>query len=179
VVLATTAVEVARLTGLPAPALEHRGATVVYFTAPESPTEEKRLFVRGDAEGWTNHFAVLTNVAPELAPPGHHLLAGVILGVPETHDGAVSEYVRTEMAWWFPHGLTHNWRWLRTVKLPQAQWALPPGLAGQLPETRTRIPGLFLAGDFTREPSLDAALGSGKRAAEAVLGSGAHGAHPR
>jgi phytoene dehydrogenase-like protein len=171
VVLATTPAEVARLADLTLPAIEYRGMTVVYFTAPEPPTREKRIFVRGDVEGWTNHFAVLTNIAPELAPSGQHLLAGVILGVPDKHEGAISELVRSDMAWWFPHGLTHNWRWLRTVKLPQAQWVLPPGLAGQLPDARTRIPGLFLAGDFTREPSLDAALASGRRAAEAVLGS--------
>jgi phytoene dehydrogenase-like protein len=169
VVLASTASEVARLAELPIPVLQEKGATIVYYTAPEPPTVEKRIFVRADPEGWTNHFAVLTNVAPELAPPGHHLLAGVILGVPDTHDGAISEYIRSEMAWWFPHGLTHNWRWLRTVKLPAAQWALPPGLAGQLPGTRTKIRGLYLAGDFTREPSLDAALASGRAAAEAAL----------
>lgn len=168
VVLACGAPETARLSGLPMPQLSARGMTVVYFAAKEPPTEEKRLFIRGDADGWTNHFAVLTNVAPELAPAGHHLLMGAILGVPDQNEGAIAELVRNEMAWWFPHGLTHTWRWLRTFKLPDAQWAFPPGMAAQLPGTRTEVEGLFLAGDFTREPSVEGAIRSGREAAQAV-----------
>ncbi len=169
IVLACGPSDATRLAGLDLPALEMRGMTVVYFTAKTPPTEERRLFIRGDAQGWTNHFAVLTHVAPELAPVGHHLLMGAILGTPDMNEGAVSELVRTEMAWWFPHGMTHTWRWLRTIKLPAAQWAFPPGLAARLPKTRVAIDGLLLAGDFTREPSVEGAIQSGIDAADAVL----------
>ena len=169
-VLATGAAEAARLSGLPLPEFQSLGTTVVYFTTTRPPTDEKRLFFRADPEGWTNHFAVLTNIAPALAPAGQHLLMGTILGVPEMHEGAISEKIRQEMAYWFPHAGTHAWRWLRTYKMPNAQWAFPPGLAARLPQTRTPIGGLYLAGDYTREPSVEGALGSGTDAAEALLG---------
>lgn len=169
VVLACGAADAARLGGLDLPALEQRGMAVVYFTAKEAPTDERRLFIRGDAEGWTNHFAVLSNVAPGLAPKGEHLLMGAVLGTPDLTEGAIAERVRGEMAWWFPHAKTHGWRWLRTCKLPAAQWALPPGLADRLPGTRTAVDGLLLAGDLTCEPSIDGAIRSGRAAAEDLL----------
>jgi phytoene dehydrogenase-like protein len=170
VVLAAGAADAARLSGLPLPDLEPLGATVVYFATKQAPTNEKRLFVGADARGRTNHFAVLSNIAPELAPPGHHLLMGTILGVPDAHEGAISETVRSEMAYWFPHGLTHNWRWLKTFKIPFAQWALPPGLRERLPQAQTAIDGLLLAGDYTREPSVEGTLESAREAAQLVLG---------
>jgi phytoene dehydrogenase-like protein len=170
VILACGASEAARLSGLEVAAPEARGMTVVYYTTAQPPTQDARLFIRGDAEGVTNHFAVLTNVAPELAPAGQHLLMGAILGVPEDHDGAIADRVRDEMAWWFPHGMTHTWRWLRTFKLPAAQWAYPPGTAAHLPQSRTGIDGLLLAGDITEEPSVDGAIRSGLAAAESALG---------
>jgi phytoene dehydrogenase-like protein len=169
IVLACGPSDAARLAGLDLPALEMRGMTVVYFTTSTPPTGERRLFIRGDAHGWTNHFAVLTHVAPELAPAGQHLLMGAILGTPDMNEGAISELVRTEMAWWFPHGMTHTWRWLRTIKIPAAQWAFPPGLAARLPGTRAAVDGLLLAGDFTREPSVEGAIQSGLDAAAAAL----------
>lgn len=169
VVLAAGPAEANRLAGLPLPEYRSAGSTVVYFAAPEAPTAERRLFVRADPEGWTNQFAVLTHVAPELAPPGQHLLMGSIVGVPETHDGAISEHIRSEMAWWFPRARTHLWRWLRSFKIPHAQWAFPPGMAERLPKERAGRQGLFLAGDFTREPSVDGAIRSGLAAAEEIL----------
>jgi phytoene dehydrogenase-like protein len=169
VVLACGVPDAARLGGLELPPQELRGMTVVYFATKTPPTEERRLFIRGDAEGWTNHFAVLSNVAPGLAPEGQHLLMGAVLGTHELNEGAIAERVRSEMAWWFPHAMTHTWQWLRTFKLPAAQWALPPGLADRLPGVRTPIEGLLLAGDFTREPSVEGAIRSGLDAAQALL----------
>ncbi len=169
VVLASGPAEATELAQIPLPDYRLLGTTAVYFAAPEPPTDEKRIFVRADPQGWTNTFAVLTNSAPSLAPPGQHLLMGSIVGVPATHEGAIAEYVRSEMAWWFPHGKTHAWRWLRSFKLPHAQWAFPPGMAERLPKERTARPGLYLAGDITREPSIEGAIRSGLAAAEEVL----------
>ncbi|MBD3162072.1 MAG: FAD-dependent oxidoreductase [Candidatus Eisenbacteria bacterium] len=170
-VLAVEPSVAAELSGLEMPEYAHRGVTVCYFTADRPPTEEKRLVVVAEPGTWTSHFAVLSNVAPALAPEGRHLLMGAILGTHDIHDGDISEKIRHDMAYYFPHGLTHTWRWLRTVKLPHAQWALEPGMAERLPEARTRRPGLVLAGDLTREPSVEGAIRSGLEAAEAVAGN--------
>jgi phytoene dehydrogenase-like protein len=169
VVLACGGIESARLSGLKFPEFKPLGTTVVYFTAPSPPTDERRLFVRADPDGWTNHFAVLSNIVPELAPPGRHLFMGTILGTPDLHEGAISEKVRSEMAYWFPHGLTHTWRWIGTFKVPEAQWSFPPNLRELLPKARTPVGGLYLAGDCTREPSVEGALESAREATQLIL----------
>lgn len=166
-VLAVDPAAAAEISGLPLPEYRHRGLTVCYFTADRPPTDEKRLLVVADRGAWTSHFAVLSNVAPSLAPAGRHLLMGAILGTHDIHDGDISEKIRHEMSYCFPRALTHTWRWLRTVKLPRAQWALPPGFDSRLPQARTDRPGLFLAGDLTREPSAEGAIRAGLDAAEA------------
>ncbi|MDM7917059.1 MAG: FAD-dependent oxidoreductase [Candidatus Eisenbacteria bacterium] len=62
VVVACSPAESARLTGLAFPPLRALGVSVVYFAAPRPPTGEKRLFLRGDPEGWTNQFLSLIHI---------------------------------------------------------------------------------------------------------------------
>ena len=60
----------------------------------------------------------------------------------------------------------------RTVCHPHDFYALTPGSESLRPTQKTPIPGLSLAGDYTRQPfvaSMEGAVISGKRAAEAVL----------
>ena len=61
------------------------------------------------------------------------------------------------------------WRWLRTYKVPIAQFRQPPGLLDRLPGVRTSVRGLLLAGDYTRHSSVQGAMESGRLAAEALL----------
>ena len=51
---------------------------------------------------------------------------------------------------------------------PHAQFRPLPGVRASLPGTRTSIPNLFLAGDYTHHPSLEGAVSSGIAAATAV-----------
>jgi zeta-carotene desaturase len=59
------------------------------------------------------------------------------------------------------------------IKEVRATYSARPGLQAERPEPRTRIPGLFLAGDWTRTAwpaTMEGAVRSGYRAAEAVTG---------
>ena len=91
-----------------------------------------------------------------------------MLGTPETPEAELAERVRRQMQVWFRHSAVESWRWLRTYKVPMAQFRQPPGLLSRLPQTRTDIRGLFLAGDYTKHSSVQGALESGREAAEAV-----------
>lgn len=168
VVLACAPDEVARLSGLELPSYEPLGVTTAYFAAPRPPSAERRLFLRGDNRGVTNQFVVLSNIARDLAPSGEHLLSGSILGTPEGHAGDLAEPIRSDMAFWFPHAETHRWRWLATYKVPLAQWAMPPGMRDRLPRAETPLRGILLAGDWTREPSVEGAIASGLEAARHI-----------
>lgn len=169
VILACGPEEARQLTGLNLPFLEPLGVSVVYFSAPEKVTDEERIFLNGGAGSPGHHAAFLSNICPAYAPPGEHLVEVTVLGTPEGSDRDLAERVRRQMQIWFREGRVESWRWLRTMKIPTAQFRQPPGLAERLPGPRTPIGGLFLAGDYTRHSSVQGALESGQRAAAAVL----------
>jgi phytoene dehydrogenase-like protein len=170
VILACGPEEVRRLTGLSLPFLEPLGVSVVYFSAPDAVTDEARIFLNGGAGSPGHHVTFLSNICPAYAPDGEQLVEVTVLGTPEGSDQDLAERVRRQMQVWFREGRVEEWRWLRTMKIPMAQFRQPPGLAEKLPGPRTAIGGLFLAGDYTRHSSVQGALESGRLAAEAVLG---------
>ncbi|WP_157337792.1 hydroxysqualene dehydroxylase [Paenibacillus lutrae] len=61
----------------------------------------------------------------------------------------------------------------RVIRRPDHFYAVQPGSERLRPEQRTPVPGLSLAGDYTRQPmyaTMEGAVLSGRKAAEAVLG---------
>jgi phytoene dehydrogenase-like protein len=169
VVLAVDPGQAARLLPFGLPALEPLGVSVVYFSAPRPVTQEKMIFLNGGGSSPGHHVVFLSNICPDYAPPGAQLVSVTVLGTPESPGDVLAERVRRQMQVWFPDGGTEHWRWLTTYKIPMAQFRQPPGLLGRLPGPRTAIEGLFLAGDYTRNSSVQGALESGQRAARAVL----------
>jgi phytoene dehydrogenase-like protein len=169
VILACEIEEARRLSGLELPFLEPLGVSVVYFTTAHRVTDERRIFLNGGAGGPGHHAVFLDNVCPAYAPEGQHLVGVTVLGTPECSGHDLAERVRRQMQVWFPEGQVAEWRWLRTLKIPMAQFRQPPGVAEKLPGARTKVAGLFLAGDYTRHSSMQGAMESGKLAAEAVL----------
>ncbi len=64
----------------------------------------------------------------------------------------------------------------RVVRHPHDFYALRPGSEALRPTQATPVPGLTLAGDYTKQPwvaSMEGAVVSGERAAVAVAGGGA------
>ena len=171
VVMATDSHTAARLTGLELPGVP-LGATAVYFASDEPLVGHKKLLLNPVPEAFINHAVQLSNVAPEYAPAGRHLFCCSILGNPDLDDDVLAEHCRVELADWFgaataaPDRLTA----LGVVRVPYAQFAQPPTIHERLPRNRTAIPGLYLAGEFTEDSSINGAMRSGEAAAGAVLG---------
>ncbi|MFC6737593.1 FAD-dependent oxidoreductase, partial [Halolamina salina] len=57
---------------------------------------------------------------------------------------------------------------LATDRIPFAQFAQPPGAHARLPDADDPAGPVFLAGDYTRWSSIQGALESGTRAADAI-----------
>jgi hypothetical protein len=124
-----------------------------------------------------NNACVPSAVAPSYAPPGQSLISASLVGVPApgsaldprtlAGDAALAAAVRAELSAWFGAEATATWRHLRTYVVPFAQ----PGqsVPSQLERPVRLAPGLFVAGDHREAATLDGALRSGRRAAEAVL----------
>ncbi|MCC7140406.1 MAG: FAD-dependent oxidoreductase [Planctomycetes bacterium] len=160
VVVATEAPEAHALLGLPVPPM--RGVTCLHFAAERAPLSEPVLVLNAEPGGLVNDLSVLSAVAPEYAPAGAALVHATVLG-----SGPVDpEAVRRELSGWFGDEV-RRWRLLRALAVPQA---LPSFLPPTDPQRGARVRrGLYVAGDHRTHPSLQGALESGRRAAEAVL----------
>jgi phytoene dehydrogenase-like protein len=167
VVVATDGDSLAQLTGLSAPRVT-LGSTTVYLAGQEPPYRQKLLVLNAHPDPFVNDATLLTNIAPEYAPDGSHLLAAHVLDAVDLDDATLEQRVRADLARLFPHVDFARWRTLRVARTPYSQFAQPPG-ARTLGVTRREWDGLYLAGEITEDSSINGALRSGEAAARAVL----------
>jgi protoporphyrinogen oxidase len=144
-----------------------QGVTCLYFSARRPPMEQPVLVLNGDGHGPVNNVCVPTLVAPSYGPGDRSLVSATVLGIAEDLDRLHDE-VRRQLADWFGQEVM-DWRHLRTYRIP---YALPrqfsPALA--VAERPVRVqPGLYVCGDHRDNASIQGAMVSGRRAAEAVL----------
>jgi protoporphyrinogen oxidase len=107
---------------------------------------------------------VMTNSAPSYATEGRTLISSSALGV---HSSTQSEQqVRSHLAALYKVP-TSNWAHVATYPIPDA---LPMMAAPHDTEQSVRLSdGVYICGDYRQVSSINGALGSGRRAAEALL----------
>jgi hypothetical protein len=146
--------------------------TCLYFAAPEPPVRGPWLVLNGDAVGPVNNLAVLSEVAPEYAPAGQALISVSVLGEFPAAE-VLESRVREQLRGWFG-GAVDGWRHLRTYVIPHALPAMTAEVLAE-PHRPVRLsPGLYVCGDHRDNASIDGALVSGRRAAEALLADREH-----
>jgi phytoene dehydrogenase-like protein len=145
-----------------------RGVTTYYHVAPPWPGQSGTLVVDADGSGVANS-VVLTAAAPEYSGDGRSLVATSVVHDP---SGAPAEPdVRRTLA--SLHGQdTASWELLATYDIPQA---LPAMTAPHRFRRPVRCAGVYVAGDHRDTSSIQGALVSGRRAADAVLADLARG----
>ena len=167
VVIATDDVTAARLRGEHATSSLARGATTLYFDAPAAPQRGPWLILNGESQGLVRTLCVLSEAAPSYAPAGRALISVTATEQLEAHDD-FPEAVRLSLQSWFGSQVD-EWRHLRTDHIHRARpplEALPPGNRTTSPRVAA---GLYLCGDYRESGTLDGALLSGRKAAEALL----------
>jgi len=167
VIVATDPATAAGLIGeIHAPAA--RAVTTWYYRPTCAPEDlangQAVLILDGDRRGPLVNTVVLTHAAPEYAPAGAALISASALGV---RDSPVDEHaVREHLAWLY--GVpTSDWELLASYPIPYALPAMPVPFELQRP-VRTGG-GVYVAGDHRDTSSIQGALVSGRRAADAVL----------
>jgi len=100
-------------------------------------------------------------VQPGYAPAGKTLLSVSLLGEPAEKDSELLESISDEVRSWWP-GRAVTLHPLRVVRVP---YALPDRVIRR----RLEDDWVTLAGDYTRDPSINGALRSGRKAALANL----------
>jgi hypothetical protein len=144
-----------------------RGVSCLYFAAAESPVRQPILVLNGNGHGPINNLSVPTLVSPTYGPSGKHLISVTVLG--SNHDPhLLLTEVEQQLFEWYG-AVTKEWQHLRTYSIP---YALPPNSILELARTPAAVrhsPGVYLCGDHFGNASIQGALVSGRRAAEALI----------
>ncbi|MDW3219594.1 MAG: FAD-dependent oxidoreductase [Acidimicrobiales bacterium] len=160
VVVATDAADAARLTDGEVDDPGANALTTWWFAAPEPPLRRPLIVLDGNGDSAVNNLAVLSQVSPDYAPDDRALVA-----VSSPRLGVDESAVRTTLTDWYGGGV-EGWETLRVDAIERAQ---PKQLVGEDPDQRVRLnSGLFVAGDHRQHASINGALVSGCRAADAV-----------
>jgi phytoene dehydrogenase-like protein len=144
-----------------------QGTTCLYFTAPRPPVQQPMLVLNGDGCGPINNLCVPTTVAPSYGSGGRSLVSVTVLGT-GTLPNRLQESVREQLGDWFGP-IVREWDHLRTYSIPYALPVQePPALS--IPQRCVRwSPGIYVCGDHRDHASIEGAMVSGRRAAEAVI----------
>lgn len=142
--------------------------TCFYYAAEEPPVTGPMLVLNGDGAGPTNNLAVISEVARSYAPRGKHLVSASVLGMHALTEAQMGGFIIAQMKNWFGKAAA-SWRLLRSYKIAYAQPKQSPG-ALEPPQRPVRVrPGVYVCGDHRDNASIQGAMVSGRRAAEAVI----------
>jgi monoamine oxidase len=162
VVVATGAAQAAELTGVPVPAT--KGVVTTWWDAPEAPTTDLlHVDARPIPTGPLVNTAVVSAAAPSYAPPGRHLVQGSALLGPgrETGEAEMRRHAGELLG-----SSTSGWEVVARHEVPDALPVQPAPYSESRP---VRAGDLHLCGDHRDTGSIQGALVSGQRAADAVL----------
>ena len=168
VVVATDASSAALLLpkmNLPEPAW--RSVTCLYFAAARSPLNEAIIALNGTGSGLVNNVCVPSDLASDYAPPGQSLISVSVLGIPNLTD--MQSLVLKELESWFGSEV-QKWRHLRTEQIKRALPEQAPGLGNSGAGFRKHA-GILVCGDHLWSASIEGAIISGQRTANAILHS--------
>jgi predicted NAD/FAD-dependent oxidoreductase len=147
--------------------------TAFYYAAQQVPMAEPIIMLNGEgrAAGPVNHVAVMNAVSPQYAPPGMHLVAANVVGEAPAEDAALMRLdraVRLHLRKWFGASVD-SWKMLGAYTLARA---LPQQRHAEWEQAPVRVGGtggVYMCGDYRETASIQGALASGRRAAEAVI----------
>lgn len=161
IVVATEGPVASKLLGLPE--VSSRSAGCVYFSAPIAPMNGAYVILDGTGQGPVLNVSIMSHVSPHYAPSDKHLIAAALPGV---CDGDLETIARTQLrSWWGAQ--VDDWQHLRTYRIPHGQ---PGQDAPFSPKKRVSLgDGLYVCGDHRDTGSIQGAMYSGRRTAEAVL----------
>ena len=145
------------------------GTICLYFAGNEQLYTQKKILLNAEPNAYVNNAVLMTNIAPTYAPPRKHLLSVTVSGHAGEDDEAIAHRALNEMAPWFPNAYLNQWELLAVYHIPFAQFAQKPGIFDDLPNNKTNISGLYIAGEYTQSSSIQGAMHSGEYAAQAVL----------
>ncbi len=142
-----------------------RSVTCLYFAAPRSPLREPIIALNGTGSGLVNNVCVPSDVAPDYAPLGRALVSVSVLATVNPDD--LESRVLAELEAWFG-STVREWRHLRTYRIERALPRQAPG-TGLTGSGFRKEGGIYVCGDHLWSASIEGAIISGLRTADAIL----------
>ena len=168
IVLAVEGREASRLTNGTIPLPEFNSTTCFYFAASNPPFNEPLLLLNGDNEGPINNLSVVSNVARNYAPAGQALISASVAGKLVMNSSDLIASVRQQMRRWFGSQID-SWSLLRSYEIPMALPRLRAGFSDSASRTPLSSSGVYHCGDYCETSSIQGAMLSGRKTAEAVI----------
>lgn len=146
------------------------GTVCLYFGVDSLPDgyAEPVLYLDGEGKRLLNNMCFPSTVAPTYAPAGKHLVSVSLVGAYlATSDEDLIELVKKDVAAWFGAGYAEKLDFLRLYRIPfsQPNQEAPTNLKREVRMGKS----VYVCGDHRDSATLQGAMVSGRRAAEAVL----------
>ena len=168
IVLAVDGPEASRLTGGIIRSPEGRATTCFYYAAQQAPFRESLLVLNGDHHGPINNLCVVSNVAKTYAPAGQSLISVSVVGDPQSLSNDVQDTVRRQLREWFGASVD-SWSLLKRYSIPYALPVQPAHFRDGIPMASRIVQGLYHCGDYSDTASIQGAMISGRKTAEALI----------
>lgn len=148
--------------------VEKKSVTCMYFSADKAPYHKALIALNSNSDRLVNNIAVLSNVSADYAPPGKSLISVSLTDKQQLIKPESLELkIKDELKFWYPDCV--NWEHLKTYNIP---YALPENrhVTNDILLSSMRISdSTFMCGDHLLNGSINAAMKSGRLAAEAIL----------
>ena len=142
-----------------------RPVSALWFSMSDAPVRGKHILLDGVGTGPARNVAVMSTVAPQYAPTGRSLLVAAVPG-PAALESDLESRVRAQLSGWFG-STVDSWDTLRVDVIRHGQPLQTPPFS---PKQSIRVSDTtWVCGDHRDTASLQGALFSGRRTAEAVL----------
>ena len=142
--------------------------TNLYFEAKEAPTDKAVVVLNASTKKkWVNNLTVLSNVSEAYAPKGKVLISVSYNGIPTIDDATLAENMKDELKQWYGQKVA-SWKMLKAYRI---EYALPTqeSVRNEIAASEIKISDvLYICGDHLLNGSINAAMKTGRLAAEAM-----------
>lgn len=143
------------------------GTVNLYYAAENAPVRDAALILDAEPAGPVNNAVVMSNVSPLYAPPGAALISASTVGIPNLDDETLDQQVREQLTGWWGDQVG-GWELLKVYRIPDALPIQDPPALSMASRPVRLGSRRYVCGDHRQNASIDGALASGRRAAEAV-----------
>jgi protoporphyrinogen oxidase len=163
---------------IPAPFAKNKkkpnSVTNIYFSADKAPFEKPIIALNSMNNKLVNNIAVMEKISRDYAPPGKSLISVSLIGDFKNSLRADLPFEAIqELKYWFPDAA--DWNHLKTYHIP---YGLPNdvNVNNELTSSAFRLSdNCFTTGDYLLNGSINAAMKSGRQAAEMLISlTGSH-----